>query len=327
MVINRFKEDPVNAREHVLAVWPDGGRLSRLTELEEDDASRGAVVLGYFVGDDGICVLDFHAFSGEVQDFQKPQLEASDHVRLPSRRICWFILSTVPSVFLDRQIEEETVELLGLPLKLGTEWAVLTTDHPLEVEARRRHEVMMREFRDSPFEDAPDFEEASPEENMDYLLAVSEAVFGGRPQVDVDDDVVVDDDVAYLPFVVCGRAYILVHSFLRRDRPHLADGVRKWIGKNGPASFYVRSVEYLRVLGAGRSPAESLRNAFLWPSDQEAWERKHLEPGRLTFEGSDLWAMLGEFSAPWWRTDAFLAWAKDCPDLPVGIDPRHRGRW
>jgi len=134
---------------------------------------------------------------------------------------------------------------------------------------------------------------------------------------------------AVFRFEVCGDRYVLVHALLRRNRPHLDDQVRTLVGKRGPMSFFVRVEETLRICGAGRSVAEAMRSVpfFVWPGEREDWERKTFEPGRLTFEGSEIWAMLGEFSAPWWGTAQFLAWAKDCPDLPVGVDPHRAGRW
>lgn len=316
-----------NAREWVLATWPDGGRLSRMPEVEDDrDASDPEVVLTYWKGEEYVAKLSFfHVRSAdESHGTGMLQIEWDAMLSGIEAKICWFLFeTTAPSYFRERVVDNSTLnDFLYLPQFLPDAFAVLD-DHYLEVEAGWMSDDLLERIQptDEDPEGTDSFEEMTDEEMAEAKQLFEKMEKLGLGEVGVFSSGPIEEEPC-LTFSFSGQTYFVVHRPIRvTGREGAGERHRDRLRKKGTDAFavFVDDVGEPSLVGSGRTVKGALLDVpfLVWPGQVEEW-RKRLDPGTLTFGDLEVFFLLGDVVPCWWKTKPFEQWAKTA-GLPTGM--------
>lgn len=277
----------------LLCSWGEGVQLRRVKPVidEIEFEIRG-------LGGHLDAVLSMGLLGEEPTNFQFKVSANKNILKRTVSRVSWFLKETLLGPYFEsEQIYETLIEELCLPRRLPDNVIGLTV---FEEEAIEAHEQVLGD-----------------------KTSISHPLIGKVSSTlsSSASPLVSDDDGTYVLIefkTLEGNTYNLAHGLLRRiDKHDMNYGIYEpsWsvytdsVTRSSPKSWYVVD-DNSCVVGAGRTPAEALRDVpfFVWPGEWESWKAKHFEPGELV-EDLELFHMLGSWPPFYWKDKAFLEWA------------------
>jgi len=315
---------PLDDRPVLLADWEDGWKLfRRVIPLRAGDQNDQILLELLDPRNELVVRATLSEFGSDYEHFPdtcsfettlSPRHSRDEEAREKLRatfvpRLLWFLDAATPTDRFRGQMNELVVEDLGLPRWLRSETRPLFDDPGIEEQALATH------LRVSTMSVDTNGSIAGLDDGEKAIFVRTVRALGGEHVRSHEDGSFSQEGQMVVFSSQEGNEYSLFFGPLRQTGAHERyepgwSVHTRWVAENGPASWYVVNV-LDAVIGAGRTPAEALRDVpnFVIPDEEVAWRERRIRPGRFVYE-PELYLLLGDWPPFFWRDEAFVEWSR-----------------